>query len=130
MVVSMERPKLMDLHGKSQSDNFLTRLLYFVEGLSTIQFFLMLLVFFLYLMGSFQEFSDESNMLLLNMASIMGYSAAIVNFFSLLVIVLWSLRHRIWMVGRMIFSVSSLVLGLGISFIVAVLHGFINPSGF
>lgn len=125
----MERLYDMESSGKSTADTFLTRLLYFVEGLSTIQFFMMILVFFLYVLGSFQEFSDESNILLLNIASSMGYSAAVVNFFSLLVILLWSFRHHVWLMGRMVFSLVSLLLGLGISFVVAVLHGFINPTG-
>lgn len=112
-----------------RADPVLTRVLHFFEGLSTVQFFAMVFLFFLYVVGNFQALADASMFLLLSILNILGFTAAVTNVICLAAIVIWSIRHRAWLIGRIVFSLITLFMGLGVSLIVVVIHGFILPHG-
>jgi hypothetical protein len=57
-----------------------------------------------------------------------GISAALTNFLGIVGIVVWSIRHKTWLIGRIIFSFMTLLVGLSVSLIVAVIHGFIQAA--
>jgi len=98
-------------------DTFLTRLLNAAEGVSIIGFRFLVFLFCLYLLGNAQAFDDENSIFIIRFLGIAGFAVAMANALSVLIIIMWSVRHR-HAPARLI-VVSSLRLVLGSAFAVS-----------
>jgi len=75
----------------------------------------------LYIMGNLQNFTVETQSMLLQAMQIVGYGAVGINVYALLMLVLWGFRHHTVLGWRIAFALISLLVGLfltlGASFI-------------
>jgi hypothetical protein len=109
-------------------DHLLTRLLHFFEGFSAFSFFLMLTVALLYLMGNLQSFTVDTQETLLFILRGTGYAAVGINLYALLMILLWSIRHRRFLWLRFLLSLSSLLFGFALTMGAAFIGLLLRPD--
>jgi hypothetical protein len=109
-------------------DHLLTRLLHVFEGFSAFSFFLMLTVALLYLIGNLQSFTIETQETLLAILQATGYAAVGINLYAILMIVLWSIRHRRFLLWRLMLSLLSLVFGFALTLSAAFISLLLRPS--
>jgi hypothetical protein len=107
-------------------DIILTRILHVFEGASAFSFCLMVSLALLYVIGNLQSFTADTQRMLLSVLQGVGFAAVGINAYALLLIVLWSVRHRSFLLLRFLLSLFSLGLGLaltlGASFIAMLLR--------
>ena len=109
-------------------DHVLTRILHIFEGLSGFSFFLMLAVGLLWVIGNLQSFTLETQATLLQIMEIVGYSAVGVNFYALLLLILWGIRHHNFPGWRVGFSLLSLAIGLFLTLLASLVGVFLSPK--
>jgi hypothetical protein len=109
-------------------DIILTRILHVFEGASAFSFFLMLALALLYAIGNLQSFTAETQRMLLGILQGVGFAAVGVNAYALLLIVLWSVRHRNFLLVRFLLSLFSLVLGLALTLGAAFITMLLRPD--
>jgi hypothetical protein len=110
-------------------DSVLTRILHIAEAISAIQFNFIVLLLVLYILGNIQDFSQPSGFLILRVLGFFGFSAVVVNVYSLLVMVVWSLRHHALLSRQLIISLIRLILGFVIALTGPTLHAILLPNG-
>lgn len=109
-------------------DHILTRILHVFEGVSAFSFSLMLAFALLYVIGNLQAFTVETQQMLLRVLQVVGFAAAGVNVYTLLLIVLWSIRHRTFLWLRFALSLLSLVFGLALTLAAAFIAMLLRPD--
>jgi hypothetical protein len=111
-----------------EHDHALTRILHVFEGVSAFSFFLMLALALLYVIGNLQSFTVDTQEMLLRVLQVVGFAAAGVNSYALLLIVLWSIRHRTFLGMRFFLSLFSLILGLILTLGAAFIAMLLRPD--
>ena len=109
-------------------DHVLTQILHVFEGLSGFSFFLMLAVSLLWVIGNLQLFTAETQLTLLQIMEVVGYSAVGINCYALLLLVLWGIRHRNFPGLRFAFSLLSLGIGFLLTILASLVGVFLAPT--
>ncbi len=109
-------------------DHTLTRIRHLVEGFSAFSFFLIVAIALLYVIGNLQSFTVETQEMLLRVLQFAGFGAVGVNCYALLMIVLWSIRHRTFLWWRILLSLFSLALGLTLTLGASFISMLLKPD--
>ena len=105
------------------------RVLRILEGLSIFFTFFMLLVLALYLIGSIQQFLDSSQFMLLELLEITAILCVFVTGYYLLVLIVWMVRRRFFVLPRVVYSVAAILLGFVLAYGSSFLSGMFGPVG-
>ncbi len=100
-----------------------------LEGLSIFFSFFMLLVLALYLIGSIQHFLDSSQFMLLELLEITAILCIFVTAYYLLVLVVWMVRRRFFVLPRVLYSIAAITLGVMLASGSSLLSGVFGPVG-
>lgn len=117
-------------HGDRQAGEHVTfRVLRILEGLSIFFSFFMLMVLALYLIGSIQQFLDSSQFLLLEILEITAILCVFVTGYYLLVLIVWMVRRRFFVLPRVLYSIAAILLGSMLAYGSSFLSGVFGPVG-
>ncbi len=105
------------------------RVLRILEGLSIFFTFFMLLVLALYLIGSIQQFLDSSQFMLLEILEITSILCVFVTGYYLLVLIVWMVRRRFFVLPRVLYSIAAILLGFMLAYGSSFLGGIFGPVG-
>ena len=88
----------------------------------------MLTVALLFFIGNIQSFTVETQETLLRILQGTGYAAVGINLYTLLMIVVWSIRHRTFLGWRFALSLLSLFFGLVLTLGAAFIGMLLRPD--
>ena len=108
-------------------DHLLTKILHIFESWSGFSFFLMVSVALLWVIGNLQAFTSDTQASLLQILEVVGYFAVGINFYALLLLVLWGVRHHSFPGWRIGLSLFSLLIGVSLTFMAALIGVFLKP---
>lgn len=100
-----------------------------LEGVSLFFCFFMLLVFALYLMGNMQNFLDRSQHMLLELLEYLALLCAFSTLYYLVMLTIWMIRRRFFVLPRLVYSVCAIVLGGALAFGSSFLSALFLPAG-
>jgi hypothetical protein len=110
-------------HGRS----LLSLALRLVESLTVFLLVLALLALSLYVIGSHQDFLDSTQRLLLTLLKAAGGVCSIASLYYTVLAVIWSIRRHHLLLGRLIFGVTTALLGGSLWLLVEMLVVFLGP---
>lgn len=100
---------------KSITHHFLLRSLHLLEGSSIFFLSASFLSFLMYLLGNFQSFLENTQLLILNIVQISGIIGLVVSVYYLIFLVYWIIRRKRVPLSRLIYSLLAIVFNLALA---------------
>ncbi|MFP4429823.1 MAG: hypothetical protein ACLFPV_01085 [Spirochaetaceae bacterium] len=110
-------------HGRS----FLSLALRLVESLSVFLLVLALLALSLYIIGSYQDFLDSTQRLLLTLLKSAAGVSSIASLYYTVLAAAWSLKRHHLLLGRLVFGAITALFGASLWLLVEMLVVFLGP---
>lgn len=98
-----------------------------LEGLTLLFFSSCLLILGMFILGSFQQFLPETQLMLLTLLRISSFLSVVSNLYYVLLLVAWMMRRRRFAIPRLLIAVLGTAVGVALFLGVRLLSVFLEP---
>lgn len=98
-----------------------------LEGLTLLFFSSCLLILGMFILGSFQQFLPETQLMLLTLLRVASFLSVVSNLYYLLLLVAWMMRRRRFAIPRLLIALLGTTVGAALFLGVRLLSVFLEP---
>jgi uncharacterized BrkB/YihY/UPF0761 family membrane protein len=98
-----------------------------LEGLTLLFFSSCLLILGMFILGSFQQFLPETQLMLLTLLRVSSFLSVVSNLYYVLLLVAWMMRRRRFAIPRLLIAVIGTAIGIALFLGVRLLSVFLEP---